>query len=200
MANQAGDKFTRHLAYQHQSKVGYISRHTWAAPVAAAVANVLAAQSVAALVTTGITNPDFTRVLSVSGGGGTHTASGNVVVNGHDYRGAVISDTFALSSNATVVGVKAFKDVTSVDLTGVSGIGAASTVSVGVSAKLGLGRLCSADTAIFGNSDGTYEATRPVISFSATVISQNFVTFNTAPNAAHNFALVYETEDLYTGA
>lgn len=195
----SGEKHTRYQGDQFQAVKGYAHRQAWLAPAAAANAVVLAAQSVAALVTAGITNPDFARVLSIVGGGGTHTASGNVVIIGTDIRDQVITDTIALNSNTVVNGVKAFKTVTSVDLTGVSGIGAASTVSVGISAILGLGRCMSEDSYINGQVNNVYEATRATVTISATVISLNTVSFNTAPNASRNFVAWQLTTELYAG-
>lgn len=200
MPNVKRTESDRFIGESFQTKKGYIVRQAFPAPVAAAAANVLAAQTVAALVTSGITSPVTPSVLSIVGGGGTHTASGNVVITGTDVRGNVITDTIVLNSNTTVSGIRVFKTVTSVDLTGVSGIGAASTVSVGTTAKLGLNRICQEDSALLGAVDGVFEATRPVISFNATDISKNFVTFNTAPNGAKNFALFYGTAELTTAA
>lgn len=61
----------------------------------------------------GITQPDTPRLLSVKGSAS--GIAGNVVINGKDMAGNSISDTIALSGTGTVNGVKAFKEVHSVD-------------------------------------------------------------------------------------
>lgn len=108
------------------------------APAAAAAANVLAltAQPAAGttVVTSGITNPDVPRVLSITGNQATCT--GNVVIDGTDANDQVIQDTIALSGTSTVAGAKAFKTVTQVTI---PTRGAANDqVSVGVTKTIGL--------------------------------------------------------------
>jgi len=65
-------------------------------------------------ITTGITSPAVPRVLTIKGDDAGMT--GNVVLHGTDMADAVISDTIALNAATEVVGVKAFKTVTSIDV------------------------------------------------------------------------------------
>ena len=79
-------------------------------------------------ITTGITQPDFCRVLLAKGVGA--GLSGNVVIHGTDASGAVISDTIALSGASAVSGALAFQTVTSIDLP-IRTNGSGDTVSIG---------------------------------------------------------------------
>lgn len=79
-------------------------------------------------VTTGITNPDFPRTVTVKGNAS--GIAGNVVITGTNAAGDEITDTIALNGASEVEGVKAFATVTNINLpakTNVSG----DTVSVG---------------------------------------------------------------------
>jgi len=110
----------------------------WTAPDAPGADDVLSATALTTAVqtvSTGITNPDFPRVLSVTGGDGNVT--GNVVIAGKNIRGESITDTIALNGTNTVDGVKAFKSVSSIQLP-VYAVADTETVSVGISDKLGL--------------------------------------------------------------
>lgn len=63
-------------------------------------------------VTTQITNPDFPRVLAITGNA--ILIAGNVVITGTDASGAIITDTIIANGVAQVVGTKAFATVTSI--------------------------------------------------------------------------------------
>ena len=65
-------------------------------------------------VQTGITNPDFPRVLAITGN--QILIAGNVVITGTDAAGGVITDTIACNGVAQVVGVKAFATVTNINV------------------------------------------------------------------------------------
>jgi len=65
-------------------------------------------------ITAGLTNPDVVRNVSIKGN--TAGITGNVVVHGMDGNNVAISDSIALNGVTTVVGVKPFATVTSVDL------------------------------------------------------------------------------------
>lgn len=85
-------------------------------------------------VTTGITNPDFPRIVTVKGNASGIT--GNVVITGTDINGGAVTDTIALSGASEVLGTKAFKTVTSIALP-VEVHAGTDTVSVGVGNKIG---------------------------------------------------------------
>lgn len=184
------DKKTRKLIGELQSSKGYIRVQNWntTPPAAAAATAVHTDITTAVVTTTGITNPDVPRVLSVVEGGATHTATGNVVIAGTDIRGNAITDTITLNGNTTVNGAKAFKTVTSIDTTGVTGIGAASTVQVGIAAKLGLDRLYDVDAGIKCTVDKALD-TLTALTYDAVNISGNFYTPTTAPNGVHTYRL-----------
>ncbi len=85
-------------------------------------------------VTTGITNPDVARCLSVTGNAA--TATGNVVISGTNIAGDAISETIVANGTATVLGAKAFKTVTSI-VVPVRGA-ESDTIAVGNTKKLGM--------------------------------------------------------------
>jgi hypothetical protein len=63
-------------------------------------------------ITTAITQPDFPRALLIKGNAASE--AGNVVINGTDAAGAVISETIALNEANAVNGTVAFKSVTNI--------------------------------------------------------------------------------------
>lgn len=117
----------------------FLPVHYQCAPAAASATAVHAAKALTAGaqagVTTGITNPDVPRTVTVKGNASGIT--GNVVIHGTNVEGAAISDTIALNGASEVEGIKAFKTVTSIDLPAETHAGT-DTVSVGIGTKLGL--------------------------------------------------------------
>lgn len=90
-------------------------------------------------VSTGITNPDVPRNLTVTAGGTTAQILDSLItVNGYNIEGKPISEAFrfAAAGTGTVTGVKAFKTVSSVVIG--QQAGAAATFSVGTGNKLGV--------------------------------------------------------------
>lgn len=85
-------------------------------------------------VTTGITNPDVPRTLTITGNQAGIT--GNVVIEGTDAAGAAITDSIAANGTSTVEGVRAFKTVTKITVPEKNGAG--DTIAVGWAKKLGL--------------------------------------------------------------
>ncbi|MEA2056898.1 MAG: hypothetical protein U9O78_04340 [Patescibacteria group bacterium] len=117
---------------------GYSVVQQWTEPDAPGADDVLSATlltTAVQTVSTGITNPDFPRALSVTGGDGNVT--GNVVITGKNIRGETVTDTIALNGTNTVDGVVAFLSVTSIQLP-VYDTAGTETVSVGITDKLGL--------------------------------------------------------------
>lgn len=159
-------------------------QQTWAAPAAASTTYVHAAISTAVVTTSGITNPDYPRVISIVGAGSGHSATGSVVINGTDIQGNVISDSIALNGNTTVNGVKAFKTVTSIDTTGVTGIDTNDTVTVGIAAALGLDSYADAYSFAGFGGESSYTS-------DPAIISKNTVTTSVAPNGSANIGVVY---------
>ena len=165
-------------------KTTEVRLNEWVAPLAAAATAVHAAISTAAVVTAAITNPDYARLITITGAGSGHAATGNVVINGTDINGSTISDTIALNGNTTVAGVKAFATVTSIDTTGVSGIDANDTVQVGIGSGLGLDAYC--DKFSFKGVSGVSSFT-----FDTATISKNVVTLSASLDGSTDQAIPF---------
>lgn len=86
-------------------------------------------------ITTGITDPDVPRTVTVKGNASGIT--GNVVITGTNIADEEITDTIALNGATEVEGIKAFKTVTQIDLPVETHAGT-DTVSVGIAKKLGI--------------------------------------------------------------
>lgn len=189
------NKYAHYVGYGFSSGL-QIWGQKWTEPDAAAAAVVLAATTLTTAVqtiTSGITNPDFSRVLSITGAMAGGSLTGNVVITGTDIRGNAISDTIALNGNSTVDGIKAFKTVSSVQLP--VRVSAGDTVSVGISDKLGLEMIPAYAVAISAHHNGALEGTLPTITRHATDIAQNIIDFNSACGADHDQAVVFYTAE-----
>lgn len=107
-------------------------------------------------ITAGITNPDYPRNLVIKGNDGNVT--GNVVITGTDILDAALTETIALSGASAVVGTKAFKTVTNIQLP-VYAVAGTETVSVGVGVKIGFpARLYNINQKLYTNFDGAIDA------------------------------------------
>ena len=190
---QPGEKESRKIVGEVQSAFGYLRRQVWTHPARGAVAAVKAAFTLLGTaqpgITAGITNPDFPRTLTITGTKAGGSLTGNVKIYGTDIRGNAVTDTIALSDNATVEGVVAFKTITKIDFP--ARVTAADTVSIGTGTKLGLDRAMSYDEVMHGNVDTTRDATRPVGTPSKTDISLNLVAFTTALANTKVFSATY---------
>ena len=85
-------------------------------------------------VTSGITQPDVPRTITAKGNASGIT--GDVVIHGTNIADAVVTDTIALSGASEVLGVVAFKTVTSIDFPAETHSGT-DTVSIGRGAGIG---------------------------------------------------------------
>lgn len=151
-----------------------------AAAAAASATAILAATALtdeAQAITTGITNPAVPRSLTVKGNAAGIT--GNVVITGTNYAGAVITETIALNGSTAVEGTKAFKTVTKIDLPVEVNVGT-DTVSVGTGTKLGLPWLLPHNTVLAAFLDNAKEGTAPTVTVSATAIESNTIKLNSA--------------------
>jgi len=165
----------------------FVAHYQAADPAVGAVAAVHAAAACAVtpqVVATGITNPDFPRVISATTAGtNTDVKAVSVIVVGTDAAGAALTETlpaFTVDTNETKTGTKAFKTVTQYTVPAMDGTGC--TVSIGTGAALGLNHLLNRNTTITGctyHSD-TREATEPTVTTSATVLASNTIALNTA--------------------
>jgi hypothetical protein len=81
-------------------------------------------------ITTGITQPNVPRVLSITGTKAGATLTGNVTITGTDENDEATSDVLALNGNYTVFGTQVFKTVTQIDYP--ARVTASDTVKVGV--------------------------------------------------------------------
>jgi hypothetical protein len=117
----------------------------------------IAMTSGAQTITTGITQPDFPRIVTIKGNAGGN--SGNVVINGTDIAGAVLTETIALNGSTEVLGTKAFKTVTSIVLPAETHAGT-DTTSIGVGNKIGFPiAVPNASTVIAKTFDGAVDST-----------------------------------------
>lgn len=168
------------------------------------VVNAAASSATAATtVTTGITNPDVPRVLSVTPGGTASSIStSTVTVTGTNVEGKVITDVFNITagSTATVNGTKAFKTVTSVLIP--KQIAGGATFSVGTLNLLGLYhrlpsglfgiRVILDTTPAVGNELDihTFDA-QPTVTSHTSLLEQNYIQPVTAPNGTIAFRIAY---------
>ena len=86
------------------------------------------------VVTTGITNPDFPRQITITGNAAGIT--GTVSLVGTDINDAALSEDLTAVDNTTVTSTKAFKTITSITVP--TRTTAGDTISVGTGAKVGL--------------------------------------------------------------
>lgn len=154
-----------------------------ASATAAGAANVLAATALTTttkIVTTGITQPPTPRVLSATGSDAGMT--GNVVIDGTDAAGVAITDTIAISGTSTVSGDVAFATVTKITLPAYT-TADTETISVGLAGAFGLPYKLPYDTVLKIYRDGTATTSTTGTSFSATVLSSNYIVPTSALNA-----------------
>ncbi len=127
-------------------------------------------------ITENINNPEYPRALQVVGSNG---GSADVMtIHGTNIAGEVIEEEFTMNGTDPVLGDKAFKTVTQIDLPGWEGD--EDTVSVGWIDKLGLPYRLSMDTVIAAYHDGVLEDTPPTVAVDASDIEKNTVDLDTA--------------------
>lgn len=137
----------------------------------------IALASEAKTVSTGFTNPGCPKNITIKGNAA--GIIGDVKVYGTNYADEVIDETLALNGATEVLGAKAFKTVTKVDLPAETHAGT-DTVSIGFGEKLGLPYLLFHNTVIKSYHDNTLEGTAATVTVSATAIDGNTVDLNTA--------------------
>lgn len=143
--------------------------------------------SAALVVTTGITNPDVPRNITVTTGGTTgDCAAGNVVITGTDIFSKALTENLAITNaqNGTTTGAKAFKTVTSISLPAEQSTHSC-TFAIGRGSKLGLKRCMDQAGAFFHAAlAGVKETTAPTVAASASSISGNTASLNSALNGS----------------
>lgn len=134
--------------------------------------------------------PDVPRNLTVKGNDA--NVSGDVVIEGLSDDGAEITETIALNGANTVVGNKAFAEVTLITLPAYD---TANTerVRVGTGAKLGLPVSLNRNTVIAAFLNGAREAVAPSVVVDADETEKNTVTLNSALNGTAVIVDFYET-------
>jgi len=146
----------------------------------------------AVTVTSFLAQPDVPRNITITPTGTTDdVAAGNVVVNGLDARGNVISENFAFLANASTatVGTKAFSQVTSIVFPPEdSPFGA--TWDVGFGNKLGLTKCLDSAAFVIKAFIGSTAETVTVTS-SASDLSANGFTPTNVPNGTRVYELLY---------
>jgi hypothetical protein len=114
--------------------------------------------------------------------GGKDKQVGNVVINGTDIADNALTETIALNGNTLVVGLKAFKEVTSVVLPVKTNTAGTDSVKVGLTDKLGLMHELPHNTVFLTFLDDVKEANAPTVTTSSTVLAQNTLDLDSALN------------------
>ncbi|MBI5951899.1 MAG: hypothetical protein HY865_09595 [Chloroflexi bacterium] len=160
---------------------------TPAAKSATAVHAAIAMDDVPVVVTTGITNPDVPRVVTVKGNASGIT--GNVVITGTNAAGDVITDTIALNGATEVAGAKAFDTVTQIDLPVETHAGT-DTVSIGRADVFGLPHIVyNALMLLVKIFDGSTDAGS--LAVDADELEKNLYTPAGTPNGSKVLDLIY---------
>lgn len=179
-----------------------IEKQSWAAPVTASSTYILSqndgiTSAAAATVSSFLAQPDFPRNLTLTASGPDYNkqAACSVVVNGTDYFNHAITESLVLAAgqSTVVTGSRAFRSVTSVVFPSTCESSAYTVkYNLGVGTKLGLKR-CMKDAggAFHAAADGVKETTAPTMAAASSVISDNTVITNTAPNSSRNFDMYF---------
>ncbi|RTE05495.1 hypothetical protein [Paenibacillus whitsoniae] len=133
-----------------------------------------------------ITNPPTPRNITATAGG----TAGNikavqVVIEGTDYDGKVITETlpaFTVDTAGTVSGNKAFKTVTKVTIPAHDA--ASATTSIGFGEKIGLPYKLPHNTVQAAYLNNVKESTAPTVTTSETDLASNTVDLNSALNGS----------------
>lgn len=128
-------------------------------------------------IATGFTQPSVPRNITIKGNA--VGIAGNVTIHGTNYENAVISEVIALNAANEVLGNKAFKTVTSVDLPIQTNVGT-DTVSIGFGEKLGLPYKRPHNTVLLTFLNNVKEATAPVVTNDIAAIESNTIDLNSA--------------------
>lgn len=126
--------------------------------------------------TTGITNPPFPRNLTMVGNEA--DIVGNVTVIGTNAADDQITEVFALNGVTPVVGNKAFKTVTSIEVPVQQD--ADETIDVGFGDKIGLAHKLAHDTVLMAFLNNVIEGTAPTVAVSASALESNTVDLDSA--------------------
>lgn len=173
-----------------------------AASATAVLSSTTLSASADTTVTTGITNPDVPRALSVTvGGTASSVNTGAVVITGTNVEGKVITERFIMTIATTGVinGVKAFKEVTSVTAPKQAGSGV--TITVGTQNILGVNhRLFRNNTTVKVYTQASvYGAltlqSAPTVVANEVDLELNTVLPATTPNGSLQFTIAYSYDN-----
>lgn len=175
-----------------------LEHDVWNGPSAPSTNVVLAVTplntNLATIVTSFSGQPDVPRNIQLSPWATTGAiGAGTVIVQGTNYLGQPITENmlFGAAQGSTVVGLQAFRSVTSVQFPATTNSGA--RIAIGVGSSLGLRRCVDnpGDLA-FTEYGGVYETTRAVMrAGSATAVSFNTLQPNGTLDGAHRIDALY---------
>jgi hypothetical protein len=186
------NKYATFVAHKFMGK-HYLVVQKWTAPDAPSTDGILASTALTTAVqtiTSGITNPDFPRILQIDSDG---AASGNVVITGTNIRGEVVTDTIALNTTNAVDGVVAFKTITSIQLPVKV---ASESVWVGWTDKLGLQSIPLSTSVISETTTNQADTGGAVLTRDADEVEKCLYDPTTECNATANKVIVYISDEL----
>jgi len=150
----------------------------------------------ARVVTSGFTQPDVPRNISMTPTGTTGDVEACIItLTGTNIKGAVITETLTFVADASTIqsGNKAFKTLTSISFPASCESGTfAATWSVGVGEKLGLkGCMAVAGDWAWSHVAGAYEATRATVAADVDEVEKNTADFNGTMNGSNAFVAYF---------
>lgn len=164
--------------------------HVWSAAEAAAAsatavhAAAVCSATVDQTITTAITAPPCARnITATTSGTNTDVKAVQVIVNGTDIDGNVITETlpaFTVDTNETQAGSKAFATVTSYVVPAMDGTGC--SVSIGFGDKLGLPYKFARNPVLRTFLGATLEGTAATVAVSSSALESNTIDLNSALN------------------
>lgn len=178
------------IRYELQAALGYIKIDEFVNLLTADADGILNDQALdGSTVAAFLAQPDYARNVTIVASDAT---TDDVVINGTNIRGEVISETLALNGTTPVVGSKAFKTITSIVLPTVG----ATTMDVGWGVKIGFERKPAGNGVMDAQTDDVRETTFPTVATGATIEANTFTT-NTAPNGTRDFRIIYVSKEIY---
>lgn len=178
-----------------------IEKQTFTNPVAASTSYVVFdtggnTTTTAVALTSGLTNPDIPRNLTITPAGSTGTvAECTITVTGTNIKGEAITEDFAFAADASTAttGSKAFKTVTQVDFPANCEDSDYSAVwKIGVGEKLGVNKcLANAGDILHSLIDGAKEGTAPTMAVDVDDVEGNTVDFDGTMDGSSDFVLYF---------
>jgi len=186
------DKYATFIGHKFQGK-HYLVVQKWTAPDAPSADGILASTALTAAVqtiTTGITNPDFPRVLQIDSDG---AASGDVVITGTNIRGEIVTNTIALNTTTAVAGVVAFATIASIQLPVKV---ASESVFVGWLDQFGLQSIPMSTTVISEDSNNAADTGGAILTRDADEVEKCLYDPTTEADASVDKVVVYISDEL----